>query len=64
MCSLLKLDIRRTDLYWKISQLYLQQEKLETLRRERRLSEEEIEFYFESNELLKQYINEAFEAGE
>lgn len=64
MCGMLHLDIRRTDLYWKISRLREQQRKLENLYRQGRLTEREKDFYIETNILLKTYIDEAFWKGE
>lgn len=64
MCRLLNLDIRRTDLYWKISRLYEQQDKLEYLYSQGKLDEREKNFYIETNMILKHYIDEAFEEGE
>lgn len=64
MCKLLNLDIRRSDLYWKISRLYQQQERMEILQKQGKLSSEDKDFYIESNRFLKQYINDAFETGE
>lgn len=64
MCEMLHLDIRRTDLYWKISQLKEQQEKLEELYGKNKLTEKEKNFYIELNILLKKYIDDAFDKGE
>lgn len=64
MCKLLNLDIRRSDLYWKISLLYRQQDELEHLHRMGKLTNLEKSFYIDSNILLKQYIDNAFEEGE
>ena len=64
MCKNLNFHIRRTDLYWKIHILYQIQEKLEQLYDEKKLEEEEKNFYIESNRLLKCYIKEAFAKGE
>lgn len=64
MCKQLNFDIRRSDLYWKISCLREQQIKMEQLFKEKRLSEKEKDFYIESNMLLNDYIEEAFRKGE
>lgn len=64
MCGMLHLDIRRTDLYWKISRLREQQRKLESLYRQGKLTEQEKDFYIETNIILKTYIDEAFWKGE
>lgn len=64
MCHSLNLDIRRSDLYWKISRIYQQQEKIETLFLQGKLAEQEKDFYIRSNIFLKTYIDEAFFKGE
>lgn len=64
MCQMLHLDIRRTDIYWKISQLREVQEQLEKIYMEDRLSDNEKNFYIEINMLMKKYIDDAFEQGE
>lgn len=64
ICKNLNFHIRRTDLYWKIHNLYKMQEKLEILFDKKRLSEQEKDFYIETNKLLKKYVNEAFNERE
>lgn len=64
MCNMLHLDIRRTDLYWKISVLRDKLTELEKLYGEARLTEQEKNFYIEANMLLNRYIDEAFFKGE
>lgn len=63
ICSSLNFDVRRTDLYWKIQQLYKVQSEMEKLGAEN-LDEDELRFYMKSNIFLKEYIQEAFEKGE
>lgn len=63
ICKSLNFDVRRTDLYWKIQQLYKVQSELEALG-EAKLDKEELRFYLKSNVFLKKYIKEAFEKGE
>ena len=62
ICRSLNFDKRRTDLYWKIQQLYKVQNELESI--DGQLEEEELRYYLESNRFLKRYIKEAFEKGE
>lgn len=64
MCNSLHFDVRRTDLYWKIQELYRIQMGLEQLAENGKLSEEEWRYYMKSNQFLKKYIEEAFENGE
>ncbi len=64
MCNMLHLDIRRTDLYWKISVLRDKQTELEKLYIEGKLTEPEKNFYIEINMMLNHYIDEAFVKGE
>lgn len=64
MCKLLNLDIRRSDLYWKIAKIYEQQEQLEELFNKGELSEREKDYYIKINIFLKKYMKEAFEKGE
>ena len=64
MCISLNFDKRRTDLYWKIQELYKIQENLEVMAKESKLSANEYQFYMKTNEFLKKYIKEAFEKGE
>lgn len=64
MCCMLHLDIRRTDLYWKINKLREIQGKLECLFLQKKLNEEEKDFYIMSNIILKSYIDDAFDKGE
>lgn len=64
MCSMLHLDIRRTDLYWKINVLRDKQSALEELYAEGKLTEQEKGFYIDMNMMLNQYIDEAFLKGE
>ena len=64
ICINLNFHIRRTDLYWKIHNLYKMQEKLEILFDKKKLSEQEKDFYIETNKLLKKYVNEAFNERE
>lgn len=62
ICKSLNFDVRRTDLFWKIQNLYNVQEKLEKVKDE--LDKEELLYYMQSNMFLKQYIKDAFEKGE
>lgn len=64
MCRMLHLDIRRTDIYWKIGQLRAIQKELEQMYMEGRLPDNEKNFYIEINMLMRQYIDRAFEQGE
>lgn len=64
ICKNLNFHIRRTDLYWKIDNLYQIQEALERLYDAEKLDEAEKDFYIESNRILKRYVNEAFAKGE
>ena len=64
MCNMLHLDIRRTDLYWKINSLRDKQKELERLFVEGKLTEEEKDFYIKTNIMLNDYIDEAFVKGE
>ena len=64
MCEMLHLDIRRTDLYWKISQIRDKQEQLEQIYKRGELTEQEKNFYIELNIILKRYIDDAFDKGE
>lgn len=64
ICSMLHLDIRRTDLYWKINILRDKQSELEKLYVEGKLTDQEKGFYIDMNMMLKQYIDEAFMKGE
>ena len=64
MCRMLHLDIRRTDIYWKIGQLRIMQQELEQMYREGRLSDDEKSFYIDINMLMREYIDKAFEQGE
>lgn len=64
MCRSLHLDVRRTDLYWKIQNLYRLQAELEELNDKNELEKEELQYYMKSNIFLKKYIKEAFEKGE
>lgn len=64
MCSMLHLDIRRTDLYWKIDRIRKLEDRLEQLFSNGELEDEEKDFYIEINMVLKSYIDEAFDKGE
>lgn len=64
ICSMLHLDIRRTDLYWKINILRDKQSELEKLYVEGKLTDQEKGFYIDMNMMLNQYIDEAFMKGE
>lgn len=64
MCSMLHLDMRRTDLYWKIDRIRKMQDRLELLFSNGELEEKEKDFYIEINIMLKSYIDEAFDKGE
>ena len=64
MCEMLHLDLRRTDLYWKIEKLREIQKDLETLYLQNKLSGEAKDFYIRINMLLNSYIDEAFVYGE
>ncbi len=64
MCNMLHLDIRRTDLYWKINVLRDKLIELEKLYIEGTLTEQEKDFYIEINMTLNHYIDEAFAKGE
>ncbi|MBD5480429.1 MAG: HNH endonuclease [Lachnospiraceae bacterium] len=64
MCNMLHLDIRRTDLYWKINLLRDKQKELENLYKEGKLTEKEKDFYIETNMILNDYVDEAFIKGE
>lgn len=64
MCSMLHLDIRRTDLYWKINALRDKQKELESLYKEGKLTEKEKDFYIDTNIILNGYVDEAFIKGE
>ena len=64
MCRMLYLDIRRTDIYWKIGQLRIIQQELEQMYMEDRLSDDEKNFYIDINMLMQEYIDKAFEQGE
>lgn len=64
MCSMLHLDIRRTDLYWKIDRIRKMEDRLELLFSNGELEEKEKDFYIEINIMLKSYIDEAFDKGE
>lgn len=64
MCRMLHLDIRRTDIYWKIGQLRIMQQELEQMYMEGRLSDDEKSFYIDINMLMREYIDKAFEQGE
>ena len=64
MCSLLRFDIRRTDVYWKISIISELQDSMETLHEQKLLNSKQKDFYIELNKLLKMLKNEAFKAGE
>ena len=64
MCRLLNLDIRRSDLYWKIAELYSQQEQMEKNFLKNELTEQEKDYYIRINIFLKKYMEEAFEKGE
>lgn len=64
MCRMLHLDIRRTDIYWKIGQLRIMQQELEQMYLEGRLSDDEKSFYIDINMLMREYIDKAFEQGE
>ena len=64
MCAMLHLDIRRTDLYWKIDKIRKIEDRLEQLFLNGKLGEKEKDFYFKINILLKSYIDEAFDKGE
>lgn len=64
MCRLLNLHIRRTDLYWKISEILRQQTEMEKLFVEGKLKENEKDFYIQANIILKNIIDEAFAKGE
>lgn len=64
MCSMLHLDIRRTDLYWKIDRIRKIEDQLEELFWDKKLSDNEKDFYIIINSLLKSYIDEAFDKGE
>lgn len=64
MCGMLHLDIRRTDLYWKINKLRDTLTELEKMHEEGKLTELEKDFYIKTNKLLNYYIDEAFIKGE
>ena len=64
MCSMLHLDMRRTDLYWKIDRIRKMEDQLEQLFSNGELDDEEKIFYIKINMILKSYIDEAFEKGE
>lgn len=54
MCRMLHLDIRRTDIYWKIGQLRIIQQELEQMYMEDRLSDDEKNFYIDINMLMQE----------
>jgi uncharacterized protein (TIGR02646 family) len=62
ICNNLNFDARRTDLFWKIKKLYAVQDELENVRE--KLTKEELQYYMDTNKLLKKYIDEAFEMRE
>ena len=64
MCSMLNLDIRRTDIYWNIEKLREIQKKLDILYNEGQLGEQEKNYYIELTQMLNLYIDAAFEKGE
>lgn len=64
MCNMLHLDIRRTDIYWKATQLKRQLKELEDLYKKHRLTEQEKDIYIETNMLFNEYIDQAFSKGE
>lgn len=64
MCEVLNFHMRRTDLYWKIQEIYQIQEKLEQLFEQDRLPEEEKNYYMQTNIMLKTHLKSAYEAGE
>lgn len=66
MCSTLHLNVRRTDLYWKIDKLRNLQDQLDILflNGKIHLDGKEAAFYIKINILLKYYIDQAFDKGE
>lgn len=64
MCRELHLDIRRTDIFWKMGKLMKQQECLEELFDEGVLQEEEKDYYIRNNRLFKKYMYKAKTKGE
>ncbi len=64
MCHMLQLDIRPTNLLWKIDKFCEQQEKLEECFWQGTLSNKEKEFYIKNNIFLKSYISKAMAEGE
>lgn len=64
MCKELHLDIRRTDIFWKMGKLMKQQERLEELFEKGMLKDEEKDYYIRNNRLFKNYMNKARIIGE
>lgn len=64
MCKELHLDIRRTDIFWKMGKLMEQQERLEELFNEGILEEEEKDYYIRNNILFKKYLCKVRAIGE
>lgn len=64
ICEQMHFDIRRTDLFWKISQLCAQLEKLERLFRQGLLREREKDYYIQINMVIREYILKSIAEGE
>lgn len=64
MCRMLHLDIRRTDLYWKIDRLRDILKEMEKLQERGVLTEQQKDVYIELNQLMNRYFDEAFILGE
>lgn len=64
ICKQMHFDIRRTDLFWKVSQLYEQREKLERLFKQGVLREIEKDYYIRINIVIREYIEKSIAEGE
>lgn len=64
MCKSLHFDIRRTELFWRIGQLYQHQRALEELFVQGQLKEKEKDYYIKVTIWLKKYISQAVAEGE
>lgn len=64
MCKELHLDMRRTDIFWKMGKLMKQQERLEELFDKGILKEEEKDYYIRNNRLFKNYMTKVRAIGE
>lgn len=64
MCNMLRLDIRRTDLYWTAAQLKKQLTEWEKLYKTGQLTKLQEYMYIKTNIMFNEYMDQAFQQGE